>query len=338
MTTPTRRSTATVAPVLILLAALAAAPAAARAQAADDDEAEPGGEGEVQGPLRVFEAQEDDAGEVESDEPRTRPGRPHEAFELLGSPNHFALRDLGRGATGASFSMSYMGDLESDPDFIFRGAIGLSLGLIEDRLRIGLLFPIDFDHQDRTSNPDATTLLPPFYTRGGGSDVRASLGWLFVDDDDFLVQGDIAVWIPSGAEPQGIQWTRLTPGVDLQKWYGDRLAVRGRVGAILDLDGDGEHLGALAVGVDYTIFGSWSLGVQVDGFGGRSGDRDGLAPDGEDGVIGVGAGVGSSVALLDWLWLDAGVRVALTDDYEDQLGRFNFTASLRAADTRHTRR
>lgn len=323
-----RRPTAVLAR-LVSLGLLAAASAPALAARAQEPE-------QLQNlPERVDEeAADEEAGVTEP----PRPGRPHEAFEILGSPNHLALRDIGRGATGASLSLSYLGDVESDPDFVFRAAIGLQLGLVEDRLRIGLLFPIDVDHQDRSSNPDADTPLPAFYTRGGGSDVRASLGWLFGDDPDFLVLADLAVWIPSGAEPQGIQWTRMVPRVDLQKWYGERLAVRGSLGAMLDLDGDGEQLAALALGIDYTLVGSWSLGVEVDGFGGRSGDRDGLAPDGEDGVIGVGVGLGSSVALLDWLWLEAGFRVAVTDDYRDKLGRYTFTAGLRAADLRDARR
>jgi 4-amino-4-deoxy-L-arabinose transferase-like glycosyltransferase len=41
---------------------------------------------------------------------------------------------------------------------------------------------------------------------------------------------------------------------------------------------------------------------------------------------------------LDWLWLEAGFRVAVTDDYRDKLGRYTFTAGLRAADLRGARR
>jgi len=258
--------------------------------------------------------------------PDRPPGGPQEAFALLGSPNHLALRDVARGGTGGFAGISYYGDLESNPDFVVRGNVGLELGLLEDRLRFGLMFPFDIDHQERDPtviNPDGD--VPTFHVRGGGSDVRASVGFTLVDGRDTQAHVDMSVWIPSGGDPHGLGRVRLVPNLELQHRI-DRLILRARIGAIVDTEEDDDFWAAGAVGVDYVILGPWSLGVELDAFGGVTNN---------EGAGGVAVGIGTAIDVADWVRLTGGVRVAPTDDFEQRHGLWTFVFAVRLTDLRN---
>jgi len=272
------------------------------------------------------ETADDEAAAAEETAPARPSGGPQEAFALLGSPNQLALRDVMRRGTSGSFGLGYVGELQSDPDYLLRGSFNLELGILDDHLRFGLLFPVDFEHQERTRIEDDTQIVtvPSFHRRGGANDVRVSAGWTFLDGPDTAAHADLAVWIPSGREPHGLRITRFVPSLEAQHRTG-RLILRGRVGAILDADADRDLWVAGAAGVDYLVLGSWTVGLELDAFGGAS-DREGVG--------GLGIGVGTAVEVTDWLRLTGGIRVAPGTDFEDRLGPFNVVVAARVVDLR----
>ncbi len=158
----------------------------------------------------------------------------------------------------------------------------------------------------------------------GNRDVRVWGAYHVLRSQRWGLTMDLTAWLPVGKGADGgLADFRLAPSLSTSLRLGDRLTLRTRQGAILDLAPDGPRTWASAYGVDVRLLGAFAVGLEADVAIGRD--------LGNDAILAYG-GVGLGLSLRGGpVQASLGVRYGLGDDWKDDVGALSLAASLRVS-------
>ena len=245
----------------------------------------------------------------------TVPRVAQEALGLMPTPWLSGLVDPYRGGSGALVSGSLLG-VPGAEDAVLRGAAGgeLSLG---DSVRVGAVLLGDGELGNNAP------------TARGHADYRLWASLELIDPTATRARAgvELAVWVPTGVEGDGIEHARLMPSFDLGLRHGG-ITLRSRQGAIFDTTSGGTFAWTSAMGIDLALLSddvsvqrnlALSLGIELDSAIGTAYSE-----------LYTAVAVGFGFALRKGpVSLSLGARYHLTDDLDARMGRMGATLGLR---------
>ncbi len=225
----------------------------------------------------------------------------HEASALMSGPFAFGVRDEQRSGASLWAGFGFLRDLGEDEAHQYLPSFGVDVGLVGDRMRLGLGFPISLQQRVVGFN--------------------ANVGWRVVSGAIFGLAVDLGTWIPVEA-PQGRDYrARLVPSVDLSIRLDERWVFRTRQGLMLDTAADGAFLWSSAYAVDVKLVGPVGIGLEGLMLFGVDDDAPLVAP-----ALAIALGLNFGVVELAL----AG-RLAVTDTAADLLGELSTMMILRVS-------
>ena len=234
------------------------------------------------------------------------PERPQEALALALHPEVLGLVNDRRIGSGGFLSIGHHGRL-GEGDGYLRAVVGVEAAATAD-VRVGIAHAMDIDEAGVV--PD----------QRGDRDIMVWAGYRAIADRELSLYVDLTAWLPTGGAG-GIGSTRFAPSVSLSYLFAERWLARTRQGAILAADSDGPFAWASAYGLDVRLVGSFSVGIELDATFGK---RDDAALTSLAAGLGLSLGTGPVVFGL-------GARFGLTDDFQDNVGRYGLSLSARVA-------
>lgn len=259
---------------------------------ADADDSESESESGLQSAFR---------GDGASASERYPPTYAHESFALSPHPALLSLTDERR--RGHALHLAF----ESFPQNHLRLAVGGELAL--RHARIGAVANVDLAEDD-----------PP--ARRGERDVYAFATWHIVRSARWGSSFELGAFFPTGAN--GSFGTVLAaPSLSLSYRALDRLTIRSRQGALLDLGRSGELSWASAYGLDVRVYRSFSVGAELDMVIGRDESLDERLT-----RLGFGLGLALRHRMVSG---SLGVRYAATNDLQARMGDLQLSLGMRVA-------
>lgn len=175
----------------------------------------------------------------------------HEGLGLAAFASAVGLVDERRRGQSMWLGMHVQSARTGEPDVRLRTTAGVRASLLDERLRIGAMVPLDAVGQGAR------------LADRGQRDVFATVGSLLVSEDAIGLAAEAGLWIPTAGDqaPRGLRHARLQIAADFSLRV-DRLTLRTRQAGIFDLVADESMLWASAYGLDVWIAGPLSLGVE----------------------------------------------------------------------------
>ncbi len=207
----------------------------------------------------------------------------HEAAGLFATPSWVGLRDEQREGHGTWVGVVGASARLGEPDPRVRLVAGVTASMLDEHLRLTAVAPLDIVGQAARS------------ADRGARDVHFSIGSRVVaarDAAGFGLALEAGVWAPTAGD-QGLRRGRLSVAADVSLRIAERVALRTRQAGHFDLVASGSLLWASAYGVDVSIAGPLSAGVEGTMTIGSEDGRDWYA-----GGVGLGVGLDFSPVVI----------------------------------------
>ncbi len=207
----------------------------------------------------------------------------HEGLGLFAAPSWVGLRDEQRTGVGGTVGLMFGSARLGEVDPRVRMVAGVTAGLFDDYLRLSAVAPLDIIGQAARS------------ADRGARDLFVALGSRVLSTEDGGGAGlalELGLWAPT-AGAQGLDRGRLSVAADFSLRFLERLALRTRQSGIFDLTANGSLLWASAYGLDVSVAGPLSVGVEGTMTIGREDGRDWYA-----GGVGLGVGIDLSPVVI----------------------------------------
>lgn len=252
---------------------------------------------------------QDDAGEPEVAAEEHPPTYAHEAFLAVAHPTLLGLQDERRRGHSLIVGVGSYGESPTG-DGHWRLAAGGEIA-IGTYARVGAATLIDFAIDGAPANR-------------GNRDAVVWGAYHILRTPRWGLMVDFATWLPIGDTADGgLRDYRLAPSLSTSLRLADRLTLRTRQGALLDLAPDGPRTWASAYGADVRLVGGFAVGLEVDLAVGRDLGRDAVLAYG---------GLGLGLSLRGGPVLGSlGVRYGFGDDWDRDVGALSLMASLRVS-------
>jgi hypothetical protein len=170
------------------------------------------------------------------------PGLPHEGSSLLFQQGSFGVRDVRRRGTGAFLAAAYVGSRRGEPSDEPWVSGGIRAAFLDERLRFDIALGVGDDG------------------RPGGLWTAASS--LALAGEVLALAVEVGAWLPFGDGQHETGATRIAPSVDLAVTLGERVTLRSRQGALVEIESDGLALWSSAYAVDLWTVGPLGLGLE----------------------------------------------------------------------------
>lgn len=228
----------------------------------------------------------------------------HEAFALSPHPALLGLTDERR--RGHALHLAF----ESFPSNQLRVAAGGEIAFLE-HARIGAIMNVDFAEDDDVP------------ARRGERDVYGFATWHIVRSAQWGWSFELGAFFPTGEGRGSFGTVLAAPSLSFSYRALDRLTVRSRQGALLDLGRTGELSWASAYGLDVRAFRSFSIGAELDLVIGRDEARDELLT-----RLAFGLGMALRHGMVSG---SLGLRYAATNDLQARMGDLQLSLGMRVA-------
>ncbi len=250
-----------------------------------------------------------DAGEAEAIAANHPPTYAHEAFSTVPHPNLLGLQDERRRGHSLILGVGSFGEGPAG-DGHWRFAAGGEIA-IGTEARIGAATLIDFAIDQAPASR-------------GNRDVLVWGAYHVLRTSRWGLTMDLSTWLPIGdAGDGGLRDFRLAPSLSASWRLADRLTLRTRQGALLDLAPEGPRTWASAYGADVRVVGGFAVGLEADLAIGRD-----LATDSVLAYGGLGLGLSLRGGPVRG---SLGIRYGLGDDWKNDIGALSLMAALRVS-------